>query len=270
MHERTYKTEYGTIHYWTGEFITGRKNLVFLPGLTADHRLFDLQIEHFEKSCNVLVWDAPGHAASRPFELKFELSDKAKWLHEILQIEGFSAPVLIGQSMGGYVSQAYLQQFPGNVSAFISIDSATLKKKYSSSFDRWFMKNSEVMYRMYPWKALLRDGSAGCAETPYGIDLMRRMIDTYSDDPKYYSRLCGHGYRMLANAINKDLPYEVNCPAILICGEKDKAGFTRKYNEKWSEGEKLPVHRIPNAGHNSNTDRPELVNALIEDFLSTL
>ena len=37
---------------------------MFLPGLTADHRLFEKQIEYFEKRQNVFVWDAPSHALS--------------------------------------------------------------------------------------------------------------------------------------------------------------------------------------------------------------
>ena len=45
--------------------------LIFLPGLTADHRLFEKQIEFFERKYNVLVWDAPGHAKSWPFNLIF-------------------------------------------------------------------------------------------------------------------------------------------------------------------------------------------------------
>ena len=89
MTEKIYNTPNGDIHYWVGGRADGKANLVFLPGLTADHRLFDKQIEYFEDSYNVLVWDAPGHAASYPFELNFSLSDKAKWLDGILTAEDF-------------------------------------------------------------------------------------------------------------------------------------------------------------------------------------
>ena len=41
--------------------------------------------------------------------------DKAKWLNEILETEGIEKPVIIGQSMGGYVGQAYAEQFPGKL-----------------------------------------------------------------------------------------------------------------------------------------------------------
>jgi hypothetical protein len=35
----------------------------------------------------MLTWDAPGHAASRPFKLDFSLADKARWVRDILQAE---------------------------------------------------------------------------------------------------------------------------------------------------------------------------------------
>ena len=41
----------------------------------------------------------------------------------------------------------------------------------------------------------------------------------------------GFGYRMLAEAIKADLPYHISCPALLICGEKDKAGSAKNYNK---------------------------------------
>ena len=50
--------------------------------------------------------------------------DKARWLDKILTAEGFAAPVLVGQSMGGYVAQAYAQLFPEKLKGFVSIDSA--------------------------------------------------------------------------------------------------------------------------------------------------
>ena len=61
MEERTYQTRCGTIHYWVSVSNPDTITLVFLPGLTADHRLFDKQIQYFESRYNVIVWDAPAH-----------------------------------------------------------------------------------------------------------------------------------------------------------------------------------------------------------------
>ena len=72
MEERTYQTRCGTIHYWASVSNPDATTLVFLPGLTADHRLFDKQIDYFEKRYNVIVWDAPAHGSSWPFRFDFD------------------------------------------------------------------------------------------------------------------------------------------------------------------------------------------------------
>ena len=96
MKAKTFETPCGTIHYWTGKSAAcASPQLIFLPGLTADHRLFKKQIDHFEGKYPVFVWDAPGHAASWPFEFDFSLMDKAVWLDEILKKEDPEAALLI-------------------------------------------------------------------------------------------------------------------------------------------------------------------------------
>ena len=83
MDHKNYTTQWETVHYWIDEIIPERKSLILLPRLTADHRLFDKQVVAFETDYNILKWDAPGHAYSRPLSLSFTLMDKATWLHDI-------------------------------------------------------------------------------------------------------------------------------------------------------------------------------------------
>lgn len=268
MTEKMFETASGTIRYWVNDLDPARRTLVLLPGLTADHHLFDKQIEAFEKEYNLLTWDAPGHAASRPFRLDFSLMDKAVWLHAILKNENIAHPVLIGQSMGGYVSQCFMEKYPGEAAGFISIDSAPLKRSYVTGMEIWLLKRTEPMYRAFPWKSLKKIGADGCAVSEYGRRLMRSFLDSYTKDE--YCRLAGHGMKLLAEAMEADLPYAIDCPAILICGEKDQAGSAKSYNRRWAKKEGLPVYWIKDAGHNSNTDKPEEVNRIIRDFVRSI
>ena len=79
-----------------------------------------------------------------------------------------------------------------------------------------------------------------------------------------------NGFRILAEAMEKDLPYEIKCPSLLICGTKDHAGSCIRYNREWHRKTKIPLKWIEGAGHNSNTDKPEMINSLIEEFLSNI
>lgn len=270
MNEKIHKTSLGDIHYWVNIIDEDAVTLVFLPGLTADHRLFERQIAYFENKYNVFVWDAPAHAASWPFAFDFDLMDKAKWLNDILEQEGIKHPVIVGQSMGGYVGQAYAELYPQKLKGFVSIDSAPLQRKYVTGIEIWLLKRMEPVYYYYPWKSLLKSGTNGVAVSAYGRKLMHEIMMTYDGDKKRYSKISGHGMKMLAEAMEKDLPYEIKCPALLICGEKDMAGSAIRYNKAWHKETGIPIAWIKDAGHNSNTDRPEVVNELIEELVGKL
>jgi len=267
MVEKRFNTPKGVLHYWTSTISDDKTWLVFLPGLTADHRLFEKQISEFEADYNLLVWDGPGHGSSRPFELSFSLAEKAEWLYQIMILEGVNKPVIIGQSMGGYVAQALMERYTHCLAGFVSIDSAPLQKKYMKPWEIYALKHTKFMYSIYPWFLLKKYTVQGCAETAYGCQLMNDMITVYTK--KEYCALASHGFKILAEAVELDLPYEISCPALLICGEKDRAGYTKRYNRVWANQAGFPIQWIPDAGHNSNTDRPELVNHAIRAFLKS-
>ena len=196
--------------------------------------------------------------------------DKAKWLKEIFKREKITNPVIVGQSMGGYVGQTYAQLYPDQLSGFVSIDSAPLQRKYVTGFEIWLLKRMEPVYYHYPWKLLLKSGSNGVAASHYGRDLMRKMMSVYDGDQKRYAQIAGHGYRILAEAMEKNLQYEIKCPALLICGMQDHAGSCIRYNKAWHQDTQIPLKWVDGAGHNSNTDNPELINDLIESFLKNI
>lgn len=266
MKEKIYETSCGSVHYWISRKAENRSpQLVFLPGLTADHRLFVWQIRYFKGKYPVFVWDAPAHGRSRPFSLKFDMTDEAHWLEAILQQERFDAPVIIGQSMGGYIGQVYTQCFSGRLEGFISIDSGPMQRYYLSWPALWILKRTELIFGFYPWKILQRAAVMGVSETACGRALMHRMLLEY--DKIRYVRLISRGYRILAEAIEKDLPYALDCPALLICGMEDHVGSVKALNKKWHERTGIPLVWIEHAGHNANTDRPDTINRLIGQWI---
>ncbi len=266
MEKRTRTTESGNITYWMSQpNKRGKPWLVLLPGLTADHRLFEKQINYFGGRANVLAWDAPSHGESRPFELNWTLDDLARWLHDILAREGIARPVLIGQSMGGYTGQAFMELYPGEAAGFISIDSCPLKREYYAGWKLTALRHTKLMFRMFPWKTLVRLGASNNATSEYGRNVMREMMLSF--DKREYCDLSAHGFRILADAVAADRPYEIDCPFLLICGTEDHAGSAKRYNREWEKRSGNPVHWIEGAGHNSNCDAPDVVNALIEQFV---
>lgn len=94
------------------------------------------------------------------------------------------------------------------------------------------------------------------------------MMQDYNK--REYCELSAHGFNALACAAEMDRTSTPDCPILLICGKKDKAGSAKRYNRAWSAQINTPIEWIENAGHNSNTDQPEVVNELLEAFATTL
>ena len=264
MDEKVFHTASGAVHYWIDAPDPSLPWIVFIPGLTADHSLFRPQFEFFHGKANVLTWDAPAHAASRPYPLDFTMDDYAHILHDILEVEGVSRPLFVGQSLGGYVGQCYLHWFPGAFAGFVSVDSAPLQRSY---YQNWELVALERMFRVYmsiPWRILVEWAVRGVATTPAGQENMREMMGKYGR--LEYCRLAAHGYQMLAKAVRADRPYTIDCPLLLLCGERDMAGSTKRYNEAWRDRGGVHLEWVPGAGHNCTLDAPDFVNACIDEL----
>ena len=107
--EKYFTTDSGYVYYQIKHHNdSNAKTIVFLPGLSADHRLFEQQMQYFAQDYTVLSWDAPCHGKSRPYQ-GFSYQDAAEVLKGILDIEGIKRAVFVGQSGGGFVFQTFLK-----------------------------------------------------------------------------------------------------------------------------------------------------------------
>ncbi len=119
-----------------------------------------------------------------------------------------------------------------------------LQRNYVTAVEIWLLKRMEPVYAHYPWKLLLKSGTKGVATSNYGRNLMKEMMLVYDGDQHRYAQIAGHGFRILAEVMEKDLPYEIKCPSLLICGTKDHAGSCIRYNREWHRKTKIPLKWI--------------------------
>lgn len=262
--QKQFKTENGNITYWVNDCSEQEFALVFLHGLTADHSLFEKQVSHFKERFKVLCWDAPAHGRSRPY-LDFSYRSVAGHLKDILEREQISKAVFIGQSMGGFITQTFLKQYPEFVIGFIGIDTAPFGACYYSASDKWWLRQVEWMARCYPRKALVKAIARSCAYTKYAYENMLAALSQYSK--REICRLLGIGY---AGFLEENCDLDIKCPVLILVGEYDKTGKVKQYCSAWQEKTGYPLHMIKKAAHNSNIDNYEQVNAEIEEFINIL
>ena len=267
MRRETLETPDGAVVYWAdGQETPGEPTLVLLHGLTADHRLFTAQAEHWLGRRRLLCWDAPGHGQSRP-HADFTYARAAEALRRMLEREGVARPVFIGQSMGGYVAQALLREEPDGAAGFVGIDTCPFGEGYYSRSDLWWLRQMEWMCLCFPKGLLKRSVAQNSTRTDAARRSMMEMLAPYGR--RELCRLLGQGYADLTPSGVAE-PMELRCPAVLLVGERDRTGKVMAYNRAWQARTGLPLHVIPDAAHNSNADNPGAVNRIIDEFLRTV
>ena len=260
--EKSILSENGQTFYWVSH--TNKEvTIVFLPGLTANHTLFEKQITYFYDKYNVIVWDCPCHGKSRPYK-NFNYSNVSKELNTILKTEGIGKTVIIGQSLGGMIGQYYIDAYPKGVIGFVSIDSAPFGDYYSKS-DFFWLNQLEWMCKLFPDSVLRKSMAKMCGVTSDARERMESMLADYSK-----KELCHLMYIGEAAFIPENKCIKLPCDSILLLGDKDQVGKVAAYNKEWSSKTGYPLMIIKNAAHNSNDDNPEDVNKIIEGFLLSI
>ncbi|MBN2879726.1 MAG: alpha/beta hydrolase [Clostridia bacterium] len=263
MEHKVLETERGDVHYWVNSS-ESEDCIVFTHGLTADHRMFEKQVEFFEKKYRIVLWDVPMHGLSRPYS-EFSYRNTAYDLNGILQRENIEKAVLVGMSMGGYPSQEYASIFPEKVSGFIALDTTPFGLGYYSASDKWWLRQVETMAAWFPEKMLRESMAKSVSKTEYSYNKMKEMLK--DSDKKEIVKQMGIAYTGFLKE-NKDVKFDF--PVLILLGEHDKTGKVRQYCEKWSENEGYPLHIIKNASHFSNGDNYQDVNKEIDEFIKNI
>ncbi|WKY47286.1 alpha/beta hydrolase [Eubacteriaceae bacterium ES3] len=256
------QTDNGTVHYWISKSaVKEAPCLLFTHGLTADHTMFEKQVEYFEKSCTVITWDVPLHGLSRPYS-NFSYENTAVALKTILNREGIEQAILVGMSMGGYPCQEFASRYPQSVEKLVMLDTTPFGLEYYSKSDLWWLKRVAPLAKLYPDRVLRENMAKSVSNTEYSYHKMLAMLKPFTKDEIIEQMDIAYGNFAREN---KDMSFQ--CPVLLLLGDSDKTGKVRQYNQDWARRTGYPLHIIKNAAHFSNGDNPSQVNLEIEKFI---
>jgi pimeloyl-ACP methyl ester carboxylesterase len=250
------------VYYW---YRAGKekKYVILLHGAGCDHIMFEKQIEIFDNSYNIIVWDARGHGLSKmDKDQKFNFKDMYNDCLKLFEIHQINKAILIGQSMGGNLAQEIAYHHPEIVSGLILID-CTKNTQKLSYLERITIKMSPVIFNCYPWNLLISQSANACGINEYVKNYVKECFK------KMEKKIFIEIMMSLFTCLHEDNEFQFKQPVLLICGNDDKSGNIRKTMVSWPESDyKCKLCMIKNAGHNSNQDNPEDVNKNIFAFIN--
>lgn len=256
----TFDTGDCLIHYWIGG-PPGAPLVVLTPGAYTDHRMFDPQIAPLQATYRTLRWDPRGHGQSRPTARPFSTQLAADDLVAILDAIGEKQVALIGQSIGGNISQEMLFRYPARCTAAILIGCtcSTIAPKW---WERWFLASFPFLVSVYPTETFKRKAMDASASTQISRGKLRKMIA-----PLGRSDILGIS-RGIAHAVHGEPGYFIKHPILIMNGAHDRLGNISRIVDQWRKRDRNSEFiEVADAGHVANLDNPEAVNAAMLEFL---
>jgi len=236
--------------------------VVLTHGATIDHRTWNPQLKALESEYRVLVWDVRGHGQSQPIGDKFNIAGAADDLLAILDKIKVKQAVLVGQSMGGNISQELVFSHPERVSAMFLLGCACNTWKLTG-IEKLQIKFGVELIKNYP-SGMLRSQMGSRASI---YPKVQEYIAEASEKVMKVGNL-NTIWNALSLCLHYEEDYRIECPLMLAHGEYDNLGNFKKVMPLWVWRD--PQARyvvIPGAGHAANQDNPKFFNQLLLDFL---
>lgn len=248
--------------------------IVFIHGWLGSSWHFSNQLDYFSKTYRVFIFDHKGHGKSdRPKDAEYTLPEFAEELNQALdKLIGDQKFVLIGHSMGGFISQIYATtpKFKKRLKGLILM--STAPKFRNPALDEFvdLIKKGEM--------TIIDPGLVDSILIPLCFN--GKYVETHEDTTKKFAEeaLKNSEYVASKTAIScidlynvEDKLEEIEVPTLILTGDEDAfiSSEEAKLMHKKIKNSELKMFS-PKIGHMIQFEALEECNKTVEKFLKKL
>ncbi len=247
------------------------KPVILLHGFGEDGEIWNHQVDYLRKNYRLIVPDLPGSGQS---EMVGDMSVEgmAEVIKTIIDMEFPSSPgregrevALIGHSMGGYITLAFAEKFPGYLNAFGLFHSTA----YADSEEK---------------KANRRKGIAFINQNGAFEFLKTTLPNLFSSDsktqiPDSIEELVARGHNFTPPALvsyyeamiqrpnRAELLKNTRVPVLFIMGKYDTAVPMEDVLKQCHLPEKSYIHILRKSSHMGMLEETGVSNSILDEFL---
>lgn len=260
----------GVTHYEFGGFETG-KIIVLVHGFSVPYFIFDPLFEFLKKSgFRVLRYDLLGRGYSDRPRVRYNIDLFVKQLKDLLDALSLKEITLLGLSMGGPITTAFIQNHPRYVRKHILVDpSGGRKVKLSGLLLATNLSIlGEFIIGLFGSKTMINS----IASDFFDPKLVREFQERYKTQMEFkgfkYAILSTLRSGMLRSFLDTyKKAGALKKPTLIFWGKDDK---TTPFKDHPLILEALPhaeFHAIDNCGHLPHYEKPEIFNPILLEFI---
>lgn len=247
------------------------KTIVLLHGFGEDHRIFDQQAAQLRKHFSVYTPDLPGSGELNEHEWQpgnETIEWMADWTYSQLNKKGIEKCVLLGHSMGGYITLAFAEKYPEKLEAFGLIHSTSFAdneaKKEVRAKAIQFMKEKGG----FTFLKTAIPGLFGPDFSNSNPEAVNRLVE----QAKHFrfGSLSAYYHAMMTRPDRSHLLKNTHLPVLIIAGTDDNAVPAADLLKQASMPAICHFHLLENTGHMGMLESPGRVCDILLNFMTDL
>ncbi len=254
---------------WQGKqvnyLVEGEGNpIVLLHGFLENIYVWDSFIDYLKPKFKVLAVDLPGFGKTAVFSENHSMTFMADAVKAAMEAENITKAILIGHSMGGYVSQAFAKKFPKFLRGLVlfhsqaAADNAGDKENRTRTIEVVKKNHKDFIAKFIP----LLFAEENAARFAREIDHLRQM-SFQTPAQGITAALAG----MRDREDNLEMLKKADFPVFFVIGKQD----SRIPLERILPQLPLPAHAeaiiLDKTGHVGFVEMPEKIFPAVRDFL---
>lgn len=242
--------------------------VVLLHGFGEDHTIWENQVSVLQQQYSLILPDIPGSGRSTMLrnDRIILMDDYAECINAILLAEGIKKCVMIGHSMGGYITLAFAEKYPGKLTALGLFHSSA----YADDKDkRETRKKANGFMRSNGAAAFLETSIPGLF---YNAEMSRKDIASLLKKGNNFTAetLIQYYEAMMERPDRTSILKKINIPVLFVIGNHDKAVPFQHSLEQSTMPAYSFVTILRNSAHMGMLEEKEKANKTLADFLETI
>jgi pimeloyl-ACP methyl ester carboxylesterase len=238
--------------------------IVLIHGYGEDYRIWENQLPVLQKEYRVIVPHLPGTGYTA-FQPGISMDSMAADILEILDHEKIDKTVILGHSMGGYITLAFAEKYGNRLKGFGLVHSTAFADDETKKEAR---KKSIEFIRQYGSKAFLESTTPNLFSIK-NRKLMVKTIEKIATENAYIlpDALIAFTEAMMARPDRTAVLKQARIPVLFIVGKEDQAVPFSDTMQQVHLPELSYIHILDQSGHMGMLEEPEKTNLFLQQFL---
>lgn len=242
--------------------------ILLLHGFAEDSRIWNEQVNFLKNKYQLIVPDLRGSGSSIIGNKPTSIEDFAEDIKQILDAENISSCIMLGHSMGGYITLAFAEKYPASLLAFGLIHSSAYADNEEKKEVR--LKSIDFIQEHEPFEFVKTTIPKLFAEN--FNQQHKEQVDELVEQGKQFSKeaLIAYYEAMIARPDRTAVLIQSTVPVLFFIGEEDKAVNPQDAIEQTSLPVVCKVKLVEGIAHMGMIEATDELNECIDEFIKTV